>query len=330
MIFVGVFGTMFYSLCKHRKSVGHQAAQFHENTTVEIVWTVIPFLILLFMAYPATKTILAMHDTSAPDMTIKVTGYQWKWNYDYLQEGFGFYSNAHDAARADRGPRAEGRALPARGRQSAGRARRRQGARARHRRRRDPRVVGAGVRRQAGRDSRLRPRHVVPRRQGRHLPRPVRRAVRQGARLHADRRRGEVEGRLREVARRAEAEARRRRRRSEQGLGREGPRRARPAGVRRQLRGLPSADRHGQRRDRRAGARRRQGRARPAAAPDRRRAERPDTDGKPTAMPSWKPAVRRRHRVGDHLHAQQLGQQGGRERRPAGRTSKPSASKEHS
>jgi len=59
VIFVGVFGTMFYSLFKHRKSIGHQAVQFHENTTVEIVWTVIPFLILLFMAYPATKTILA-------------------------------------------------------------------------------------------------------------------------------------------------------------------------------------------------------------------------------------------------------------------------------
>jgi cytochrome c oxidase subunit 2 len=93
VIFVGVFGVMFYSLWKHRKSVGHQAEQFHENTVVEIVWTVIPFLILLFMAYPATKTILAMKDTSAADLTIKVTGYQWKWNYDYLQDGFGFYSS---------------------------------------------------------------------------------------------------------------------------------------------------------------------------------------------------------------------------------------------
>ncbi len=92
VIFVGVFGTMFYALYKHRKSVGHQAVQFHENTTVEVIWTVIPFLILLFMAYPATKTILAMHDTSSPDMTIKVTGYQWKWGYDYVQEGFGYYS----------------------------------------------------------------------------------------------------------------------------------------------------------------------------------------------------------------------------------------------
>ena len=93
VIFVGVFGVMFYSIFKHRKSVGHEAHQFHENTTVEIVWTVIPFLILLFMAWPATKTILAMKDTTAPDMTVKITGYQWKWGYDYLQEGFGFYSN---------------------------------------------------------------------------------------------------------------------------------------------------------------------------------------------------------------------------------------------
>jgi len=92
-IFVAVFGVMFYSIFRHRKSVGHKAAQFHENTTIEVIWTVIPFLILLFMAFPATKTILAMKDTTAPDLTVKVTGYQWKWNYDYLQEGFGFYSN---------------------------------------------------------------------------------------------------------------------------------------------------------------------------------------------------------------------------------------------
>ncbi|MEO8509301.1 MAG: cytochrome c oxidase subunit II [Betaproteobacteria bacterium] len=93
VIFVLVFGVMFYSIFKHRRSVGHKAAQFHENTTVEVVWTVIPILILLAMAWPATKTILAMKDTSAPDITVKVTGYQWKWGYDYLQEGFGFYSN---------------------------------------------------------------------------------------------------------------------------------------------------------------------------------------------------------------------------------------------
>jgi cytochrome c oxidase subunit II len=93
VIFVAVFGVMFYSIFKHRRSVGHKAHQFHENTVVEIVWTVIPFLILLFMAFPATKTILAMKDTTGPGLTVKVTGYQWKWGYDYLQEGFGFYSN---------------------------------------------------------------------------------------------------------------------------------------------------------------------------------------------------------------------------------------------
>jgi cytochrome c oxidase subunit II len=93
VIFVAVFGVMFYSMFKHRKSVGHKAHQFHENTTVEVIWTVIPFLILLFMAFPATKTILAMKDTSEPGLTIKITGYQWKWSYDYLQDGVGFYSN---------------------------------------------------------------------------------------------------------------------------------------------------------------------------------------------------------------------------------------------
>ena len=148
------------------------------------------------MAFPATKTILAMKDTSAPGLTIKVTGYQWKWGYDYLQEGFGFYSNLSTPLAQIENRAAEGRALPARGRQPAGRSDRHQGARADHRRRRAPRVVGAGVRRQAGRDSRLRPRFVVQGREDRHLPRPVRRALRQGARLHADRRRGEIEGRL--------------------------------------------------------------------------------------------------------------------------------------
>lgn len=93
IIFVVVFGMMFYSILNHRKSVGHQAAHFHENTTVEVIWTVIPFVILLGMAYPATKTLLSMRDTSAPDLTIKVTGYQWKWRYDYLQDDVSFYSN---------------------------------------------------------------------------------------------------------------------------------------------------------------------------------------------------------------------------------------------
>ena len=93
VIFVVVFGAMTYSIIRHRKSVGHKAKQFHENTTVEIVWTIIPFVILIGMAYPATKTVIAMKDTSSPDLTIKATGYQWKWGYDYLQEGISFYSS---------------------------------------------------------------------------------------------------------------------------------------------------------------------------------------------------------------------------------------------
>lgn len=92
-IFVVVFGAMFYSIYAHRKSKGHEAANFHENTTVEVIWTIIPFFILIGMAYPATKTVLAMKNTSSPDMTVKVTGYQWKWEYDYLQDGIHFFSN---------------------------------------------------------------------------------------------------------------------------------------------------------------------------------------------------------------------------------------------
>jgi cytochrome c oxidase subunit 2 len=92
-IFIVVFGAMFYSLVKHRKSVGHKAAHFHENTTVEVIWTVIPFVILMGMAYPAAKVVIDMKDTSNPDLTVKVTGYQWKWGYDYLNDGISFYSN---------------------------------------------------------------------------------------------------------------------------------------------------------------------------------------------------------------------------------------------
>jgi cytochrome c oxidase subunit 2 len=90
VIFIGVFGVMFYSVYAHRKSKGHKAAQFHENVNVEIAWTVIPFIILVLMMFPATKTVLEMKDSTAPDLTIKVTGYQWKWKYDYLLDGFRF------------------------------------------------------------------------------------------------------------------------------------------------------------------------------------------------------------------------------------------------
>ncbi|MDP3874467.1 MAG: cytochrome c oxidase subunit II [Pseudomonadota bacterium] len=95
VIFVAVFGVMFWSVFVHRKSAGYKAATFHESTTVEILWTIVPVFILLGMAWPATKTILAMRDTTNADITIKVTGYQWKWGYDYLKgegEGINFVS----------------------------------------------------------------------------------------------------------------------------------------------------------------------------------------------------------------------------------------------
>ncbi len=96
VIFVAVFGVMFYSIFKHRKSVGHKAATFHESTAVEIAWTVVPFLIVIGMALPATRTVVGMKDTSNADITIKATGMQWKWGYDYLAgegEGISFVSN---------------------------------------------------------------------------------------------------------------------------------------------------------------------------------------------------------------------------------------------
>ncbi|GBG12729.1 cytochrome c oxidase subunit II [Novimethylophilus kurashikiensis] len=93
VIFIIVFGVMFVALVKHRKSVGHQAVQFHENTKLEIVWTIIPFIILVGMAYPTTKTIFDMRNTGHPDMTIKVTGHQWIWEYEYMGEGVRFLSN---------------------------------------------------------------------------------------------------------------------------------------------------------------------------------------------------------------------------------------------
>lgn len=87
-----VFGVMFYSIVMHRKSKGHQASQFHESTTVEILWTIVPFLILVAMAIPATKTLIAQESTGDSDVTIKVTGFQWKWKYDYIDNGISFYS----------------------------------------------------------------------------------------------------------------------------------------------------------------------------------------------------------------------------------------------
>jgi cytochrome c oxidase subunit 2 len=102
VIFIAVFSVMFYSIWKHRKSKGHKAANFHESVTVEVVWTVIPFIIVILMALPATKLVVAQKDTSNSDLTIKVTGYQWKWGYDYIKgegEGIGFISTLDPAQR---------------------------------------------------------------------------------------------------------------------------------------------------------------------------------------------------------------------------------------
>lgn len=102
VIFISVFSVMFYSIWKHRKSQGAKAANFHESVTVEVVWTVIPFIIVILMALPATKVLVAQKDTTNADLTIKTTGYQWKWGYDYLQgegEGLSFISELDNSHR---------------------------------------------------------------------------------------------------------------------------------------------------------------------------------------------------------------------------------------
>ncbi len=102
VIFIAVFGVMFYSILKHRKSLGHKAANFHDSVKVEIAWTIIPFIIVIFMALPATKAVVAEKDTSNADLTIKATGQQWKWGYDYLKgegEGISFVSTLDNEQR---------------------------------------------------------------------------------------------------------------------------------------------------------------------------------------------------------------------------------------
>lgn len=88
-----VFGAMFWSILMHRKSRGQKAAKFHESTTIEIIWTAIPFLILVGMAIPSTATLIKMEDTKNADVVIKVTGYQWKWRYEYMDQDVSFFSN---------------------------------------------------------------------------------------------------------------------------------------------------------------------------------------------------------------------------------------------
>ena len=102
VIFIAVFAVMFYSIWKHRKSVGHKPATFHESMTVEVIWTIVPFIIVILMALPATKVLVAQKDTTNAELTIKATGYQWKWGYDYIKgegEGIGFISTLDNAQR---------------------------------------------------------------------------------------------------------------------------------------------------------------------------------------------------------------------------------------
>jgi len=112
VIFVAVFAVMFYSIWKHRRSVGHKAANFHESVVVEVIWTIVPFIIVILMALPATRVLVAQKDTTNSDLTIKVTGYQWKWGYDYIKgegEGLSFIStlDASHRAMSDAGARGD-------------------------------------------------------------------------------------------------------------------------------------------------------------------------------------------------------------------------------
>ena len=217
VIFLGVFGVMFYSIWAHRKSRGAKPATFHEHLGVEIAWTVIPIIIVIAMALPATRTVVAMKDTSSADVTVKVTGYQWKWGYEYLDgnaEGIKFLSNLSTPRAQLEGREAPGQfylmevdnhmVVPVD---------------------KKVRVVLTaadvihswmvpefGVKQDA--IPGFFARRVVPRRQDRHVPRSVRRAVRQGSRLHAHRGRCRVAGGLRRLGRRAEKGAERQCRRS--------------------------------------------------------------------------------------------------------------------
>ncbi len=98
VIGIGVFGAMLYSVFYHRKSRGVEAANFHESTVVEVVWTVVPFIILIAVAIPAAGTLLRIENSDEADMTIRVTGYQWLWEYEYVDSGVHFYSRLSDAS----------------------------------------------------------------------------------------------------------------------------------------------------------------------------------------------------------------------------------------
>jgi hypothetical protein len=174
---------------------GPQGAGAAEPIWVELGWTIVPLLIVIGMALPATKVLVAQKDTTNADLTIKATGMQWKWGYDYIKgegEGIGFLStldNSHRVMSNSGKPEAVDNYLLKVDNPHGG-AGGQEDPHHHHRQRRDPRLDGAGFRRQAGRHPRFRARHLVPCRKDRRLLRTVRRAVRQGACLHAHPREG--------------------------------------------------------------------------------------------------------------------------------------------
>ena len=108
---VVVFGAMFYSIINHRRSKHPKPADFHESTTVEILWTIVPFVILIALAMPAAGILIKMEDTRNSEMTVKITGYQWKWNYEYLGENVSFFSTLSQASNEARQVGAHGAGL---------------------------------------------------------------------------------------------------------------------------------------------------------------------------------------------------------------------------
>ena len=189
VIGVLVFGAMFVAMFRFRKSRGAVAEKWSHNTMVEVVWTTIPVLILVTLAYLATGGLTSWADTTGSQMTVKVTGYQWKWRYDYVDymgkaiDKVGFMSKLDSQSDQTRqlGSGMDPYAV------KVG----------------DPLLLGPGGRLEARCDSRDHQRRVGELHHARHLSRPVRRVVRPGPWLHADRGGGEVQGGLRQMAGRA-------------------------------------------------------------------------------------------------------------------------------
>jgi cytochrome c oxidase subunit 2 len=205
VIGVLVFGVMFYSLFAHRRSKHPVAATFHESTTVEIAWTIAPFLILIAMAVPAASTLIKMYDTRDSDLTIKITGYQWKWQYEYVDQGVSFFATLEPKANAARQLHSgiDPRTVPNYLHDADNYLVLPVGKKVRFLLTSDDVIHGWWVP-EEGRHPGLHQRDVGQDRRARHLPRPVHRALRPRPRLHADRGQGRVRAGIRAVAGAAE------------------------------------------------------------------------------------------------------------------------------